>query len=70
VRGGRDGDRTRALAQKSSLSIVTLNMIENDSVDPRASSLRAIEQSLIKAGVEFIGGENDGRGVRFRKSWR
>jgi hypothetical protein len=45
-------------------------MIENDSVDPRASSLRAIEQSLIKAGVEFIGGENDGRGVRFRKSWR
>jgi len=70
VHGGRDGDRTRALAHKSSLSIVTLNMIENDSVDPRASSLRAIEQSLIKAGVEFIGGENDGRGVRFRKSWR
>jgi transcriptional regulator with XRE-family HTH domain len=70
VRGGRDGDRTRALAQKSSLSIVTLNMIENDSVDPRASTLRAIEQSLIKAGVEFSGGENDGRGVRFRKSWR
>jgi transcriptional regulator with XRE-family HTH domain len=54
------------LAHQASLSVVTLNMIENDSVDPRASTLRAIEQALEKAGVEFIGTEDEGVGVRFR----
>lgn len=58
------------LAHKASISIVTLNMIESDSVDPRASTLRAIESALEKAGVEFIGSEREGLGVRFRGARR
>ena len=58
------------LAHKAGISAVTLNMIESDSVDPRASTLRSIEQVLERAGVEFIGTERDGLGVRFRASRR
>jgi transcriptional regulator with XRE-family HTH domain len=58
------------LAHKASLSVVTLNMIESDSVDPRVSTLRAIEQALERAGVEFIGTEEEGVGVRFRAAAR
>jgi len=54
------------LAHRAQISVVTLNMIESDSVDPRASTLRAIEQALARAGVEFIGNEQEGLGVRFR----
>jgi predicted transcriptional regulator len=54
------------LAHKAAISVVTLNMIENDSVDPRASTLRAIEDTLAKAGVKFIGNERDGVGVSMR----
>jgi DNA-binding XRE family transcriptional regulator len=57
-----------ALAHKAAISVVTLNMIESDRVDPRASTLRSIEETLEKAGVEFIGSEQDGLGVRFRGS--
>ena len=54
------------LAHKAAISIVTLNMIESDRVDPRASTLRAIEEALGKAGVEFIGNEQEGVGVKIR----
>ena len=58
------------LAHKAGISVVTLNMIESDSVDPRANTLRSIEKALDKAGVEFIGTDRDGLGVRFRASRR
>lgn len=58
------------LAHKAGLSAVTLNMIESDSVDPRASTLRSIEKVLDRAGVELIGTEREGLGVRFRASRR
>lgn len=58
------------LAHKAAISVVTLNMIESDNVDPRASTLRAIEAVLEKAGVEFIGNEREGLGVRLRPSRR
>jgi transcriptional regulator with XRE-family HTH domain len=54
------------LAHRAAISIVTLNMIESDRVDPRASTLRAIAAALEKAGVEFIGNEREGLGVRLR----
>jgi predicted transcriptional regulator len=54
------------LAHKASISVVTLNMIESDSVDPRASTLKSIQTVLEQAGVEFIGDEQEGLGVRFR----
>jgi transcriptional regulator with XRE-family HTH domain len=54
------------LAHQAAISIVTLNMIESDRVDPRASTLRAIAAALEKAGVDFIGSEREGLGVRLR----
>src|SRR5262249_1709789 len=54
------------LADRAAVSIVTLNMIESDRVDPRASTLRAIAAALEKGGVDFIGSEREGLGVRLR----
>jgi predicted transcriptional regulator len=58
------------LAYKAAISVVTLNMIESDRVDPRASTLRAIENALTKAGVTFLGDEREGVGVRIRPARR
>jgi transcriptional regulator with XRE-family HTH domain len=58
------------LAHKASISVVTLNMIESDRVDPRASTLQAIENVLAKAGVVFIGDAREGFGVRLRPTRR
>ena len=54
------------LAHKAAISIVTLNMIECDRVDPRASTLGATEAALQRAGVEFFGDAREGFGVRLR----
>ena len=53
------------LAAKSSLSVVTLNMIEGETVQPRAASLAAIRTALEAGGVEFTG-LGGSVGVRFR----
>ena len=53
------------LASKSGLSIVTLNMIECESVQPRKGSLAAIRSALESGGVEFIGQAGGGLGVKF-----
>ena len=58
------------LAHRAAISIVTLNMIESDRVDPRASTLRSIEAALEKAGVDFIGSEREGLGVRLHPTRR
>lgn len=58
------------LAHKASISVVTLNMIESDSVDPRASTLKSIQTVLEQAGVDFIGNEHEGLGVRFHAKHR
>jgi transcriptional regulator with XRE-family HTH domain len=54
-----------ALAAKSGLSAVTLNMIESETVRPRKGTLAAIQQALEDGGVEFMG-PGGGYGVRFR----
>jgi len=54
------------LAARAATSIVTLNMIENDSVTPRPGTLDGIQRALEAAGVEFLGDESSGFGVRFR----
>jgi DNA-binding XRE family transcriptional regulator len=51
------------LAHRSALSTVTLNMIENETVAPRANTLDAIQRALEQGGVEFL----DDDGVRFRR---
>ena len=58
------------LAHRAGISVVTLHMIESDHVDPRASTLRAVEAALEKAGVEFIGSEREGLGVLLRRTKR
>ncbi len=55
------------LAARSGLSIVTLNMIESETVQPRKATLAAIQAVLEGAGVEFIGSGGDA-GVKFRSN--
>jgi transcriptional regulator with XRE-family HTH domain len=54
------------LAARAATSIVTLNMIENDSVTPRPATLDGIRRALEAAGIEFLGEANSGLGVRFK----
>ena len=53
------------LAQRSGLSAVTLNMIENETTKPREGTLLAIRRALELGGVEFLDEEGMGVGVRF-----
>ncbi len=54
-----------ALAHKAAISTVTLNMIENEAVRPRESTLGAIQAALEAGGVEFLYEDGVGVGVRF-----
>lgn len=55
------------LAAKSGLSVVTLNMIESETVQPRKTSLGAIRKALEGGGVQFLGPQDGGgAGVRLR----
>ena len=56
-----------ALAHRAQVSAVTLNMIENDAVRPRASTLAAIQAVLERSGVEFIEEDGVGVGVKCRR---
>lgn len=56
------------LAHRAAISAVTLNMIENDTVKPRASTLDAIERALESAGVQMVEEDGCGVGVRFAAS--
>ena len=53
------------LAHRAAISIVTLNMIENEAVHPRASTLGAIRRALEAAGVQMLEEGGTGVGVRF-----
>jgi DNA-binding XRE family transcriptional regulator len=53
------------LAHRASVSTVTLNMIENETVRPRDSTLAAIRLALESGGVEFLDENGVGVGVRF-----
>ena len=56
------------LADKAVISVAALSHVEKGTVDPRVSTLAAIEKALTKAGIEFqpaSGGK--GEGVRFSK---
>jgi DNA-binding XRE family transcriptional regulator len=53
------------LAHRAAVSTVTLNMIENETVRPRDSTLAAIRRALEAGGVQFIDENGAGVGVRF-----
>lgn len=55
------------LAAKAGVSIVTLNMIECETVQPRKTTLASIQRELENGGVEFIGEEESGLGVKFSR---
>ena len=55
-----------ALATKSGLSVVTLKMMESETVQPRQGSPGAIRQAREGGGVEFTGTCGEGLGVEFR----
>lgn len=54
------------LAHQAAISTVTLNMIENEAVRPRESTLSSIQSALERGGVEFLVEDGVGVGVRFR----
>ena len=54
-----------ALAHRAAISAVTLNMIENEAVQPREATLAAIRRALEGAGVQMLEEDGTGVGVRF-----
>jgi DNA-binding XRE family transcriptional regulator len=58
------------LAHRAAVSTVTLNMIENEAVRPRGNTLSAIQDALEAAGIELLGDDGSGVGVRFRQGER
>ena len=56
------------LAERARLSLNTIKAIENGITDPKASTLRKIEQVLAAAGIELIeAGHSGGPGVRLKR---
>ncbi len=55
------------LAHRAAISTVTLNMIENEAVRPRGHTLSAIQAALQAAGIELLGEDGSGIGVRFHR---
>ncbi len=56
------------LAHRAGLSTVALNMIENEAVQPRESTISRIQAALEEGGVEFLAEDGIGVGVRFRRT--
>ncbi len=52
------------LADKAIISLNALARLERGAVDPRASTLSAVEKALMRAGIEFIPETDRGEGVR------
>lgn len=52
------------LADRAIISLNALVRLENEKVDPRVSTVTAIETALRKAGIEFLGSDASGEGVR------
>ena len=57
------------LADKAIISLNALARLETAKVDPRMSTVKAIEKALAKAGVEFLEADQKGEGVRFGDPW-
>ena len=55
------------LADKAIVSLNALARLERGTVDPRMSTLSAVERALVKAGIEFIPESDRGEGVRLSR---
>ena len=56
-----------ALAHQAAISTVTLNMIENETVQPRPATLAAIQRAIERGGVQLLEENGAGVGVRFAR---
>ncbi len=54
------------LADRAIISVNALARLEAGKVDPRLSTLTAVEKALSKAGVEFLPAGEMGEGVRLK----
>lgn len=54
------------LADKAIVSLNAVTRLERGDVDPRVSTVSAIQKALEKAGIEFIESGEKGEGVRLR----
>ena len=63
------GVRQSELAKAAGISLATLNNFERGIGDPRASTIVAIEQSLIRSGISFTG-DGEFKGVTLKKVQR
>lgn len=54
------------LASRAAVSVVTLNMIESEQVQPRTRTLAAIRAVLEGAGIRFVGDPQEGYGAILR----
>jgi transcriptional regulator with XRE-family HTH domain len=63
------GVRQSELAKAAGISLATLNNFERGIGDPRASTIVAIEQSLIRSGISFTG-DGEFEGVTLKKVQR
>jgi predicted transcriptional regulator len=52
------------LADKAIVSLNALARLERGEVDPRISTLMAVQKALTEAGVEFLAADVKGEGVR------
>lgn len=52
------------LADKAIVSLNAVTRLERGEVDPRLSTLTAIQNALIEGGVEFLPPDSKGEGVR------
>lgn len=55
------------LADAAIVSFNAVTRLERGEVDPRLSTISAVQSALIKAGVEFLPAADKGEGVRLAK---
>jgi len=69
IRGARAmlGLTQQELAKKAEISMGTLNNIERGvQTDPKISTMRAIQEALERAGIDFLGEDSDRPGVQMK----
>ena len=55
------------LADRSSVGINTIRLFEGGKSSPHRSTLKLLTETFEKAGIEFLGEDGNGPGVRLRK---
>jgi predicted transcriptional regulator len=58
------------LADKSVISVNAIRRLETGHVDPRLSTVTAVQKAIVKAGVVLLSNGEMGEGVRFAKPKR